>query len=56
MYTWFSVWEYWFGSNPVYPSFSLQSYVRVWAEPSQLCSEIIQADMFEDYTGSNNNS
>lgn len=28
------------------------SYVRVWAEPTQLCSEIIQADMFEDDTGS----
>lgn len=47
----FSVWECWFGSNPVYP-YSCLSYVRVWAEPTQLCSEIIQADMFEDDTGS----
>lgn len=32
--------------------YGCQSYVRVWAEPTQLCCEIIQADMFEDDTGS----
>lgn len=32
--------------------YSCLSYVREWAEPTQLCSGIIQADTFEDDTGS----